>query len=149
MGHDRSYDDEEVRAIIDRALKTRPAGGLSHEDLLAVGAGVGLSKAAVESAATEHHEARQSELGVARVVSLRRRGVAAHGFVFLAVNAVLFAINFLTTPGQWWVLFSIFGWGLGLLLHAGFALSLGVSPRRLQREMSRLPKTSAPLRLLR
>ncbi len=149
MAQDRLYDDEEVRAIVDRALGQRPAGGVSHEDLLAIGAGVGLSKAAMESAAIEHRETRQTELAVGRVLSRRRRAVAAHAFVFISVNAVLFAINFLTTPGQWWVLFSVFGWGLGLLLHAGFALSASVSPQRLQRERRRLPEAPDSLRLSR
>ncbi len=64
--------------------------------------------------------------------------LAAHAFVYLAVNALLFAVNFLTTPGQWWVLFPVFFWGLGLLLHLGFGLSSGVSERRLTREKRRL-----------
>lgn len=147
MSEHRSYDDDEVKAIIDRALQARPAGGVSHDDLLAIGAGVGLSKGTMESAVLAHREALQSELATRRVVARRRRGVAAHAFVFFAVNATLFAINFLTTPGQWWVLFSVFGWGLGLLLHSGFALSRGVSPRRLQREIRRLPNAPDPLRL--
>jgi hypothetical protein len=143
MGQDRSYDDDEVRAIIDRALQARPGAGVSHEDLLAIGAGVGLSQTAIESAALELRASQQNELAVQRVVSKRRRGVAAHAFLFMAVNALLFAINWLTTPGEWWSLFPIFGWGLALLLHAGFALSMGVSPQRLQREKRQIPQLPA------
>ena len=138
MSKDQSYADDEVRDIIERALKEQPAGGVSHEDLLSIGAGVGLSRAAVETAARQVTEARLTETATRRVVSRRRRGVAAHTFVYLAVNALLFAINFLTTPGEWWVLFPVFGWGLALLLHAGFGLSTQVSERRLTREKRRL-----------
>ena len=143
MGQDRSYDDDEVRAIIDRALQARPGGGVSHEDLLAIGAGVGLSQSAIENAAVELRAARQNQLALQHVVSKRRRGVAAHAFVFVVVNALLFVINWLTTPGEWWSLFPIFGWGLGLVLHAGFALGRGVSPQRLLREKRQLPQLPA------
>ncbi|MEI9953327.1 MAG: 2TM domain-containing protein [Pseudomonadota bacterium] len=138
MSKDQSYADEEVRAIIERALKEQPASGVSHEDLLSIGAGVGLSRAQVESAAREVTEARLTTTATNRIVSRRRRGLAAHAFVYVAVNALLFAINFLTTPGEWWVLFPVFAWGLGLLMHAGFALSSQVSERRLTREKRRL-----------
>jgi predicted outer membrane lipoprotein len=134
MSKDRAYEADEVRAIVERALETEPERGVSHEDLLSIGAGVGLSGEAIERAAQEVREARSAATAKASVVARRRRGVALHAFVFFAVNAFLFAINFLTTPGEWWFLFSVFAWGLGLLLHAGFGLFSGVSPRRLERE---------------
>jgi hypothetical protein len=143
MADDRSYKDDEVRAIIDRALKKQPDGGVTHEELLAIGAGVGLSRAALESAALELQEARLNEAATQRVVSERRRGVAAHAFVFAAVNGFLFLINRLTTPGEWWVLFPVLAWGLGLLLHAGFSLSSTVSPARLRWERSRLKQRAS------
>jgi len=145
MSDQRSYKDDEVRAIIERALKEQQpqSGGVSHEDLLAIGGGVGLSPAAIESAVREEREGRLTATATARVVARRRRGVAAHALVFALVNALLFAINFLTTPGEWWVLFSVFGWGLGLALHAGFGLSSQVSERRLEREKRRLQPTLA------
>lgn len=138
MSKDQGYADDEVRDIIERALKEQPTSGVSHDDLLSIGAGVGLSPAAVESAAREVAEARLTKTATKRVVSRRRRAVAAHAFVYLAVNALLFTINFLTTPGEWWVLFPLFFWGLALLLHAGFGLSSQVSERRLTREKQRL-----------
>ena len=146
MSDDRSYADDEVRAIIERALKKQPEGGVSHEDLLAIGAGVGLSREALESAAEEVREARSNQAALASVLSARRRGVAAHAFVFAVVNASLFSINFLTTPGQWWFLFSVFAWGLGLVLHAGFGLSKSVSVERLnwERHRSKRRQLSAP-----
>lgn len=144
MSKDRSYGDDEVRAIIERALEAQPAGGVSHEDLLSIGAGVGLSSEVVERAAQELREARLTATATATVRARRRRGVAIHGFVFFAVNAFLFAINFLTTPGQWWFLFSVFGWGLGLLLHAGLGLFPGVSSWHLEREKRRLRKLAGP-----
>src|SRR4051812_7816523 len=122
MSKDRSYSDEEVRAIIERALKEQPASGVSHDELLSIAAGVGLSPTAVESAARQVTDARLTKVATERIVSRKRRCVAAHAFVYFVVNAVLFTINFLTTPGQWWVLFPVLSWGIGLILHAGFGL---------------------------
>jgi hypothetical protein len=139
MSKDPSYADDEVRDIIERALKEQPAtSGVSHEDLLAIGAGVGLSPAAIEAAAREVTEARLTATAEKRIVSRRRRALTAHALAYTVVNALLFAINFLTTPGEWWVLFPVFFWGLGLLLHAGFGLRKHVSERRLTREKRRL-----------
>ena len=137
MSKDASYADDEVRAIVERALEAQPERQLSHQDLLAIGAGVGLSNEAIERAAEEVRAARLTAAAKASLVARRQRGLAIHGFVFFAINAFLFAINFLTTPGEWWFLFSLFGWGLGLLLHAGLGLFMGISPRRLERERRR------------
>jgi hypothetical protein len=143
MAEDRRYDEDEVRAIIDRALEAQSKAGVSHQDLLAIGAGVGLSPETLENAAREIAQARLTETALRQVVRRRRGGVLAHALVFLAVNASLFLVNFLTTPGQWWVLFPVVLWGLGLLLHASFALSRGVSAARLDRERRRLRSPSA------
>ena len=74
MSKDQSYADDEVRDIIERALKEQPTSAVSHEDLLSIGAGVGLSRAAVESAAREVADARLTKTATTRVVSRRRRG---------------------------------------------------------------------------
>jgi hypothetical protein len=142
MSKDQNYSDEEVRAIIERALQEQPAGGVSHEDLLSIGAGVGLSPAALESAALEVTDARLTKTARERIVARSRRGVAAHAFVYFVVNAILFAINFLTTPGQWWVLFPVLAWGIGMILHAGFGLFSPVSEWSLTREKRRLLKAA-------
>jgi hypothetical protein len=142
MSKDRSYGDEEVRAIIERALKAQPASGVSHDELLAIGAGVGLSPAALESAAREVTEARLTRTATDRVQSFKRRCVIAHAFVYLTVNAFLFAINFMTTPGQWWVLFPIVAWGIGMVLHAGFGLFSRASEYSVTQEKRRLLKAT-------
>ncbi|HEY3255729.1 MAG TPA: 2TM domain-containing protein [Polyangiaceae bacterium] len=142
MKKDRSYTDDEVRAIIERALKQQPASGVSHEELLSIGAGVGLSPAALESAAREVVDARLTKTATERVVARKRRGVLAHAFVYFTVNGVLFTINLLTTPGQWWVLFPVLAWGIGMILHAGFGLFSRVSDYSLVQEKRRMLKAA-------
>jgi len=46
------------------------------------------------------------------------RGFTVHLFVFLAVNAVLIAVNLLYTPTRYWFLYPLFGWGLLLAAQA-------------------------------
>ncbi len=44
-------------------------------------------------------------------------GFRAHLMAYAIVNAGLALINFVTTPGDWWVQWPMFGWGIGLLAH--------------------------------
>jgi 2TM domain-containing protein len=58
-----------------------------------------------------------------RVAALK--GFYIHLFVFVLVLAGLFVVNLLT--GQpWWVLWVLFGWGIGVLAH-GLAVSARTS----------------------
>ena len=41
-----------------------------------------------------------------------------HLLVYVLVNAFLFAVNKLTSPGYNWFIWPLLGWGLGLVLHA-------------------------------
>jgi hypothetical protein len=49
------------------------------------------------------------------------RGVAIHLFVYLAVNALLIAINIVKTPESIWAVWPLLGWGAGLAAHAWLA----------------------------
>jgi hypothetical protein len=46
----------------------------------------------------------------------RKMGFLIHAFVFVAVNAGLYAINAVTGEPRW-SHFPMFGWGLGLAIH--------------------------------
>jgi len=41
-----------------------------------------------------------------------------HLLVYVLVNAFLFVVNKLTSPGHNWFIWPLLGWGLGLVLHA-------------------------------
>ncbi|NYT16831.1 MAG: 2TM domain-containing protein [Methanomicrobiales archaeon] len=45
------------------------------------------------------------------------KGFYSHLGVFIAVNALLFVINYLTSPGFWWFYWVTIFWGFGLLMH--------------------------------
>jgi steroid 5-alpha reductase family enzyme len=46
----------------------------------------------------------------------RKMGFVIHAFVFIVVNAALYAINAVTGEPRW-SHFPLFGWGLGLAIH--------------------------------
>lgn len=140
MADPRRYSDRDIQAIIQRALEQQGTakGDLTHADLLGIGEQVGVSADALEHAARDVVEARQATQATQRITSARKRWLAAHAAVFVVINALLFTVNALTTPGEWWFLFSAIFWGLAFSGHAAFALGAGVSAKRLQRERTRI-----------
>lgn len=46
------------------------------------------------------------------------KGFYIHLVTFIVVNAVLAAINLLTSPEYLWFIWPIIGWGVGLIIHA-------------------------------
>jgi len=77
----------------------------------------------------------------------RLRGFYVHVIVYLAVNALLFAINLLT-PGPLWFYWPLLGWGIGLIAHgltlSGFAfLGPEWEQRKIREYMNREKPPSA------
>jgi hypothetical protein len=140
MAPARQYTDDDIKAIIGRALESQAGGkgAVTHADLLAIGEQVGISPAAMEGAAREVLDSRLDAEARRRILGSRKRWLIVHAAVFAVINALLFTVNALTTPGEWWALFSVVFWGLFLGLHAGVALGAGVSARRQKRERARL-----------
>lgn len=131
MPSERSYSDAEMREILERALAQQGAGadssGISHTELLAIGEQIGVPAEAMARAAAELTQAKLAAAAADASKARRRRWLAAHAAVFATINLSLFTVNFLTTPGEWWVLFSVFFWGLALAAHASVAALLGRS----------------------
>jgi hypothetical protein len=133
----RRYTDQQARAIFERALRVEADGRMGHEELVAAAAEVGISREAVERAVGDLERAQAEREAKDAILGRRRRRLVNHLVPFLAVNAFLFLVNWLTTPGAWWCLFLLFGWGLLLFFHAWLALSRRVSPGALRRELAR------------
>jgi len=58
------------------------------------------------------------ELRRARAHMEARFSVLVHLVAYLSINLLLYLINMATFAGAWWVLWPVFGWGVGLLCHA-------------------------------
>ena len=55
----------------------------------------------------------------------RKRSFLVHLFAYVAVNALLIAVNLLYSPGYYWFLFPLIGWGVLLAAHAYIAFFRG------------------------
>lgn len=47
----------------------------------------------------------------------RKKGFLIHLGSYVIVMAFLFLLNMITTPGYFWFLFPLLGWGVGLAFH--------------------------------
>jgi hypothetical protein len=139
------YSDDDVREILERALQKGDgsATALTHGELLAIGEQVGVAPEAMARAAEDVVRAKLDSAASRSIRSRRRKWLVLHAAIFALVNGLLFTVNALTTPGEWWFLFSVFFWGLALVAHAGAALAVGVSPRALERERGKLQARQA------
>jgi hypothetical protein len=62
-----------------------------------------------------------------------KKALQWHVIIFLIVNALLCAIYYLTTPGGYfWPMWSILGWGVGLILHIAVTVAALSSTRSKQ-----------------
>ena len=44
-------------------------------------------------------------------------GFYTHLAVYILVNGLLIAINLITSPGTYWFMWTLIGWGIGVLFH--------------------------------
>jgi hypothetical protein len=137
MADERRYSEQEVRAILERAMHHDKPDGLSHSDLLEAAKEAGISPSAVEQAALDVEQGRELDAARQRILSRRRSAFMSHFLVYIVVNVFLVALNAITTPGRWWAVFPLLGWGMAVALSARFGLSKDVSERALMREVAR------------
>jgi len=67
-------------------------------------------------------------------------GFRVHLFAYVLVNAGLVAINLVTSPGYFWAVWPIIGWGLGLTAHgvAVYHFAGDARERAVEAELRRL-----------
>ncbi len=61
----------------------------------------------------ENKEAYHNARRKARLV----KDLYAHVGPYFIVTGLLFLVNFLTSPGEWWVLYPLIGWGVCLTIN--------------------------------
>jgi eukaryotic-like serine/threonine-protein kinase len=124
----RRYSEEEVRAILARAIDQQSAtprddGKLAYDDLLAAAQEVGVDTATLRDAsrAVRLRDQESAELANERAerdawIRRKRRGFARHLGVYLIVNAMFLLLGMLTggLPGT--LVPGLF-WGMGLGIH--------------------------------
>lgn len=132
MPDQAKYSDEEVKEIIENALARagKGAAGTSRDDLLSIGEQVGIPADVMAVAADDVLQARAQRQALESRQAGQRRWLKAHAALFAVANLLMFGVNYATTPGEWWVAFPIFFWGLALAAHTVVARWLAASPPR-------------------
>lgn len=136
---DNRYTEEEVSRLIKRALRS---GGqsdtISHAELLDIAEKSGVSPSTLNAVLDD--EEASYELEEAKVRWLKRHRADFHNHLrsYTIVNGILIMMNVFTTGfrGNFWALWPILGWGIGLLFHASDTYF--VSEERIERGARKL-----------
>lgn len=118
----RRYTNEEVSAIVRRALSGSGAGDtIGYEDLEEIARQAGISPRSLELAIDQQET--EGELDAARDQWRKKEKSDFFGHLraYLIVNGMLLIMNLLTSPGYIWVMWPMLGWGIGLAFHASAA----------------------------
>ncbi|MEI6369792.1 MAG: 2TM domain-containing protein [Nostocales cyanobacterium ELA608] len=112
-----TYNSEEMQQILEVAFKRKQQGEYTREQIIEIALELGVSS---ESLQVAEQEWIKNNLAVKKEQishGQQRKGFKSHLFVFLAINGFLVLLNLLVSPGYFWAIYPILGWGLGLLLH--------------------------------
>ncbi len=55
---------------------------------------------------------------IARKRAKRKLDFYNHLLIYVIVNAMLFAINVISSPGDYWFFWPLLGWGVAVAIHA-------------------------------
>lgn len=140
----RTYGQEEVDAILDRALRAQAKDGtrLTHEELVAAASEVGIPKGAIDSAARNLERGRSQPDDKAIVAAWKKRARLAlfrHFVVYALVGAMLAFANLAATPAVLWFPIVLLGWGVGVAMHL-MSVVFADEERILERERRKLER---------
>lgn len=112
-----TYSSDDVQKILQVAMTRKQEESYSEKQLSEMATELGISPELLKSAEQEYLiQTKASKEKQARRETMRR-GFKAHLISFLAVNAFLVVLNLTTTPRDFWAIYPISGWGLGLFMH--------------------------------
>lgn len=116
----RQYSQEQVNAILRRALERQgKAGMLTHDELLETARELGIDASQVEAAAAEQDAVGEFEAAKEEWLLRRRKKFFDHLRAYIIVNGFLILMGvFASGDDAVWVLWPIFGWGIGLAFDA-------------------------------
>jgi hypothetical protein len=112
-----SYSSEDVQQILQRALMRKETDTFSRDQLLEMASELGISADVLQAAELDWQSNRDELQERKSFNAFRRRAFKAHWIPYLAVNTFLILINLVTSPGYFWAIFPLLGWGLGLFFH--------------------------------
>jgi hypothetical protein len=133
----RRYSEDEVSAIVRRALQGRSShGDITHDDLLNIAQQSGITRDQLERAIEEQETLAEYDEAKSEWTRRRREEFFGHLRSYLIVIFMLMLINLFTGRGYPWFLWPALGWGIGIAFHASDTFF--VSKEKLERGAQRL-----------
>ena len=111
------YSEDEVTAIIRRALSGSNIDTITHDELIDIAEKSGVSPAQLEDAIESHENNRHVDDAKQRLMRRQRSEYRHHLMAYLIIIGALGLINLMTTPGYLWVVWPMIGWGIGIAFH--------------------------------
>ena len=112
-----TYNSEEMQQILEVAFRRKQQGEYTREQIIEIASELGVSSESLQAAEQEwlknNVEVKKEQMSN----SQQRKDFKSHLFAFLAINGFLVLLNLVVSPGNFWAIYPILGWGLGLLLH--------------------------------
>jgi hypothetical protein len=112
-----TYSSDDVQKILTLAMARKQQESFSKKQLSEMAAELGISPELLKTA--EQEWLTQAEFWKEQQTrrEIIRREFRANLISFLAVNTFLVVLNLATTPGNFWAIYPLSGWGLGLFMH--------------------------------
>lgn len=121
---ERLSSDEDVDEILKLALRRQDGSDQDLRGRLAVAAQeLGISDEDLETAENEYLSNKADTREFIEYKRRRRRELREHVFSYVIVNAMLVAVNWISSGKLTWAVWPILGWGVGLAFHAWATLN--------------------------
>ncbi|MFM6155941.1 MAG: 2TM domain-containing protein [Cuspidothrix sp.] len=112
-----TYNSEEMQQILEVAFRRKQQGEYTREQIIEIASELGVSSESLQAAEqewlTKNVEVKQEKMSH----SQQQKAFKSHLLIFIAINAFLVILNLVVSPGYFWAIYPMLGWGLGLLLH--------------------------------
>ncbi|MEA5616329.1 2TM domain-containing protein [Cronbergia sp. UHCC 0137] len=112
-----TYNSEEMQQILQKAFVRKQKGEFSREQIIEIASELGVSTESLQVAEQEWLIQEVDMKKRQKFNTHRKREFKSHLISFMGVNGLLILINLFTSPGYFWAIFPILGWGLGLFFH--------------------------------
>lgn len=113
-----AYSSDDVQKILQLAMARKQEEYFSKEQISEMATELGISAELLKSAEQEWLTQTKVEKEEQARRKIKRRGFRAHLISYVAVNVFLIILNLATTPRDFWVIYPLSGWGLGLFMHS-------------------------------
>lgn len=112
-----TYSSDDVQKILQLAMTQKQEESFSGKQLSEMAAELGISSELLEKAQQEWLTQTKASKEQQARRQILRRGFKAHLISYIAVNVFLVILNLTTTPCNFWAIYPLTGWGLGLFMH--------------------------------